>query len=143
MMEIKSPVPQALRNWFVVHFIVDLLFALPLFFIPESFLSFLGWTVVDSVASRLVAAALFGIGIESLLGRGANWQSFRTMLNLKIIWSFSAVAGLLWAVIAGVHGAPPALWGVLLVFMAFNGLWIYWRVRLNADAPMATRRSGN
>jgi hypothetical protein len=56
-------VPPSARTWFVIHFVADVLFAVPLFFFPETTLSLLGWTDVDPAATRLVAAALFGIGI--------------------------------------------------------------------------------
>ena len=69
-------VPSVLRKWFVVHFIADILFALPMFIIPVQFFTILGWQVVDPIATRMVAAALFGIGIESLLSRNASKESF-------------------------------------------------------------------
>src|SRR5216683_1878366 len=78
-------VPRSLRSWFVVHFWADILFAVPLFFAPRLFLGLLGWPAVDPIATRLVAAALFGIGIQSLLGRAEDAATFRALLNLKII----------------------------------------------------------
>ena len=83
-------VPVWLRRWFVVHFVADWIFALPLFVAPRAFLGLLGWTEVDPVSARLVAAAHFGIGTESLLNRNGTVESFRSMLNLKIIWSATA-----------------------------------------------------
>ena len=120
-------VPQALRTWFVIHFVADWIFAIPLFVAPRWFLGQLGWTEVDPVSARLVAAALFGIGTESLIGRNADAPTFRTMLELKIIWSATASVGLLWSVL---DGAPVMTWGFLAVFVTFNGLWVYWRWRL-------------
>jgi len=120
-------VPPALRTWFVVHFVADIAFALPLLFFPEPFLRLFGWEAVDPVTSRLVGAALVGIGGESLLGRGADLPSFRTMLRLKILWSGTAVLGF---VLSIVQGAP---WGAKLflgIFVAFAGLWNYWARRL-------------
>ncbi len=78
-------VPSSLRTWFVIHFLADVIFALPLFLAPRWTLSLLGWPAVDPLATRLVAAALFGIGIQSLLGRGEGAAAFRALLNLKII----------------------------------------------------------
>ena len=79
-------VPEKLRFWFVIHFVIDILFAIPLFIAPEWMLTIFGWHTVDPLTSRLVAAALFGIGIESYLGRNAGIEYFRGMLNLKLIW---------------------------------------------------------
>ena len=87
-------VPRSLRFMFVVHFVADLVFAIPLFLFPGRFLTALGWTAVDPVASRIVAAALFGIGIQSLLSRNAGAAAFRELLGLKVIWSSTAAIGI-------------------------------------------------
>lgn len=120
-------VPGALRTWFVVHFIADVLFAVPLLVAPDAFLRLLGWTAVDPVSSRLVGAALVGIGVESLLGRNAGRDSFLTMLRLKILWSSTATAGL---VASALQGGPPMTWLFVAIFASFCALWSYWRVRL-------------
>jgi len=123
-------VPPALSTWFVVHFLVDVSFALPLFFIPVLFLSFFGWPQVDPYATRIVAAALFGIGIESLLGRSADAGTFKNMLNLKVIWSAATIIGIFVTIVQAGWKAPAGAWLVLAVFVAFHALWVYWRVRM-------------
>ncbi len=120
-------VPSALRKWFVFHFWADYVFAVPLLIAPDWFLGLFGWECVDPVASRLVAAALFGIGGESLLGRNADAESFRTMLRMKVIWSSTATLGIGWAMVAG---APPAGWIFFGIFLCFNILWTTWFLRL-------------
>jgi hypothetical protein len=94
-------VPNSLRTWFVIHFLADAIFALPLFLAPRWMLSLLGWPAVDPLATRLVAAALFGIGIQSLLGRDEGAAALRALLNLKIIWSAAATVGLVWSKAGG------------------------------------------
>ena len=128
MQEQVKTVPPSLRVWFVIHFAVDMLFALPLFFAPRLFLQMFGWSEVDPVTARLVAAALFGIGIQSLLARSGTADAFRAMLGLKIIWSMTAVAGLVWSVLAG---APTMVWLFAGVFAGFSGVWWYYRLRLS------------
>ena len=123
----SEQVPVALRRWFVVHFIADLAFALPLFIAPTYLLTLAGWSQVDPLATRLVCAALFGIGIESLLGRDGTREAFLGMLRLKIIWSAAASVGLLWSTLD--HG-PVAGWGLFGIFVVFNILWTSWYVRL-------------
>lgn len=120
-------VPNALRTWFIIHFVADILFAIPLLVFPATFLGYFGWTTVDPVTSRVVAAALIGIGGESLFGRQGSLASYRTMLRLKILWSAAAVIGF---VVSLVQGAPWGTWLFLAVFAAFSGLWIYWAGRL-------------
>ena len=111
--------PEALRRWFVLHFVVDLLFAIPLMLAPEWSLGLIGWAPVDPVAVRLVAAALFAIGIESYLGRNAGPEAYSDMLNLKIIWSAGAVLALALGLLAGRQPAW-ALALLLSIFLAFN-----------------------
>ena len=120
-----TTVPASLRIWFVIHFAADMVFALPLFFAPELFLGALGWTTVDPVTTRLVAAALFGIGIQSLLGRNESKGAFRAMLNLKIIWSMTAVLGLAWSALSS---GPPMTWAFVAIFTVFSAVW--WRFRI-------------
>ncbi|MDO8510640.1 MAG: hypothetical protein Q7S55_00585 [Nanoarchaeota archaeon] len=121
-------IPSSLRAWFVLHFMVDYLFAIPLFIAPAWLLSFFGFTVIDPVTARLVAAALFAVGGISLLSRNESVNVYNSLLKLKIIWSVSAIAGLLLSLW---QGASALLWPVVLVFGLFCGIWSYyfWRLR--------------
>jgi hypothetical protein len=123
MMEI----PASLRRWFVAHAIVDLLVALPLLIAPVATLRQLGWTAVDPVTTRLVAAALLAIGGQSYLGRQGSLESYRSLLNLKMLWSSTAIVALLLGIGSG---APVACWGFLAVFVIFFGVWTYYRIRI-------------
>ena len=125
----ESMVPAALKSWFVLHCVVDLIVALPIFVAPREILGLLGWQAVDPFAARLAAAALFGIGVESWLGRNASRETFRGMLQLKIIWSGFATVGLAWSVIEGGLRYPWIGWLLVGVFAAFHALWWYWRIR--------------
>jgi len=121
-------VGRELRNWFIVHFFLDALFAIPLIICPALFLNWLGWEVVDPIAARLVGAALLGIGGASFVSRNAPANVYREMLNLKMIWSFSAVVAVL---ISLQSGGPLILWGILAVFALFFGLWSWFRIKLS------------
>jgi hypothetical protein len=127
-------VPRSLRTWFVVHFWADVLVAVPLFLAPHWTLSLLGWQAVDPLATRLVAAALFGIGIQSLVGRNEDVATFRALLNLKIIWSAAATLGLVWSEL---EGGPSLGWAFAAVFAAFNVLWVRYRLLLRAQRDAA------
>jgi len=126
----EGRVPAALKRWFVLHCVVDLIVALPIFVAPREVLGLLGWQGVDPFSARLVAAALFGIGVESWLGRNACRESFRGMLQLKIIWSGFAAVGLAWSAIEGGLNYPWIGWLLVAVFAAFHTIWWYWRIRL-------------
>ncbi|MBI2125310.1 hypothetical protein HYV87_01730 [Candidatus Woesearchaeota archaeon] len=120
-------VPSSLRTWFTIHFVVDYLFAIPLFIAPAWFLSLFGFTVIDPVTARLVAAALFAVGGISLLSRNESVDAYKALLKLKIIWSVSAIAGLL---VSLWQGAPKQLWLVVLIFALFCGIWSYYFLKL-------------
>ena len=98
--------------------------------VPVEMLSMLGWQTVDAYTARLVAAALFGIGIESYLGRNAGVESIRNMLNLKIIWSLGAVLGIGISLAQNAQNNPLMALGILVIFVGFNMLWVYWRLGL-------------
>lgn len=125
----SSPsIPRGLRLSFIGHAIADLLFAIPLFVAPGYTLRLFGWQSIDPISARIVAAALFGIGIESWLGRRAALPAFHAMLNLKVIWSLACVVGIAWSLAEGAQGRAPMAFAILGIFVVFHGLWLYWRI---------------
>jgi hypothetical protein len=126
-------VPNSLRTWFIIHFIADYLFGIPLLITPVWTMTLLGWTTIDPATTRLVGAALLGIGGESLLGRNASLETYKAMLNLKIIWSLGAIFGI---VASLMDGAPPLVWLILFIFSTFSVTWIYYRWKLNQTSRM-------
>jgi hypothetical protein len=121
-------VPRSLRFWFVIHFLVDFIIAIPLLVAPVWLLTLFGFETPDPFTGRLVGAALLGIGGESLLGWEAPIDTFRSMLNLKIIWSLAAIGGIVLTLIFS--GGPLMAYVILLIFAGFSGLWIYYRFLL-------------
>ncbi|MES1207356.1 MAG: hypothetical protein ABUS79_15570 [Pseudomonadota bacterium] len=120
-------IPASLRAWFVVHSLVDIAVAVPLLLAPEALLPRFGWQSVDPVASRLVAAALLAIGVQSWRGRNDGAAAYRAMLALKVVWSAAAIVAL---TIAIGRGAPPLTFGFLAMFLGFCGVWTYYAIRL-------------
>jgi hypothetical protein len=117
-------VPQSLRTWFIIHFAADMLVGIPLLLFPELVMPLLGWKTIDPIASRVVGAAMMGIGIESWLGRNAGVEVFLAMLNLKVIWSSSAILGIalgMW------NGGPLMGWAFIGIFVLFWSVWMYYR----------------
>jgi hypothetical protein len=128
-------IPASLRAWFVVHFLVDVVCAVPLLLVPELVLPRLGWTTVDPVTTRLVGAALLAIGVQSWRGRNGGVAEFRAMLALKVIWSSAAILGL---TIAIARGAPPAAFLCLAIFLVFCGVWSHHAIRFRQHALSST-----
>ncbi|HDN05314.1 MAG TPA: hypothetical protein ENF27_05185 [Chloroflexi bacterium] len=120
-------IPTGLKTWFVIHFVADMLFAIPLIFFPEVIMPWFGWGAIDPVMPRLVGAALLGIGGESLFSRNASRDAFKSLLRLKIIWASGAILALGLGI---VKGAPPAAWGFLAMFVGFLGIWVFYRIKL-------------
>ena len=121
-------VPRSLRIWFVIHFVVNFTFAVPLLIAPVWLLTLFGFTNPDPFTARLVGAALLGIGGESLLGWEGSEDTFRAMLNLKIIWSLAAIGGIILTLIF--NGGPLIAYLILMIFAGFSGLWMYYRFLL-------------
>jgi hypothetical protein len=122
-------VPKNLRIWFKIHFLVDLLFAIPLFLIPDQFLIIFGIVVLDPLFARLVAAALFGIGGASWLMRKSNVETYFAMLWLKLIWSSFAIIAL---GISLTLGGPWPVWIIFSTFVVFWLAWVYYLKLLRA-----------
>ena len=121
-------IPKSLRIWFIIHFIMDILFGLPLLLFPAWTLQLFGFTAVETFTARLVGAALLGIGGVSLWMHNEGMESYRTMLRLKIIWSVSAIIGIFLSVM---FGAPSTAWFFLAIFVVFSVVWIYFKLRLD------------
>ena len=119
-----TSVPPSLRTWFLGHFLVDLLFGIPLLAIPATALTLFGFPATNLVLARLIGAALLGIGGASLSMHGSGKETYRALLDLKILWSLSAIAAF---GVSLLEGAPQGLWGFLLLFVLFSTTWIYYR----------------
>jgi len=120
----NNQVPQSLRVWFWAHFIVDMLFGIPLLFVPAATLSLFGLPAANLLFARLVGAALLGIGGASLSMRQAGSETYRAILELKVIWSLSAIFAISLSLF---QGAPKIVWGFLAIFILFSTVWIYYR----------------
>ena len=121
-------VPTSLQTWFLIHFLVDMVFAIPLLISPEWTLGLFGLEGESMISARLVGAALIGIGGNSLLMNKQGKEHFLAMLNLKILWSGAAIVAL---ALELAQGGSPTLWIVLAIFFGFALLWNVYAVRLS------------
>ncbi len=124
-------VPVSLRVWFTVHFIVDLFFGLPLMVAPRWMLVVFEMPEGSVLLARIVAAAFLAIGSVSFLMRNAGVESYRALLNLKIIWSSAAIVGIVWSLL---EGAPSRAWLPLIIFLFFWCLWLFYRRKIGNAA---------
>ena len=121
-------VSKNLRTWFVIHFVADYLFGIPLLIAPVWMLTLFGWQSVDPFTARLVGAALIGIGGASLLERNASTETFRAMLTLKLLWASAAIIGMTASMLMGNY--PLIGWGIVAIFVVFFFIWLYYRLQL-------------
>ena len=117
-----TKVPPSLRVWFFFHFLVDIIFGMPLLLFPKWTFSLFGLPP-ELFAGRLIGAALLGIGGVSLLVRKEGREVYRALLKLKMLWSGSAILGLLLSIS---QGAPPITLAFLGIFVFFFSLWGYY-----------------
>ena len=119
--------PRLLKAWFILHFFLDIIFAIPLIFATSWFLSLLQFSTENLMLARLVGAALFAIGVISLLMHNGNLQQYRVMLTFKILWATAAIVAI---TISLYEGTSPLSWLFLSIFMFFLGIWSYYRYKL-------------
>ena len=122
-------VPTMLRKWLVFHFYFDYAVAIPIFFGAEQIAVYFPEYPLDTVALRIVAAALFGIGFSSLQASSLDYDNMVKKLRWAVIWSGTAWIGVL---VSLVNDGHPLNWPVFFTFVLFNFLWTYYAVKLNS-----------
>lgn len=119
---------RSLRNTFLVHAVVAVLFGLPLLIAPGRFLDVFGWAPIDPIMSRLVGAALLALGWGSFRGwRAATRSDVEILLQVEVIFTVLSVLAILRHVTGG--SWPWYVWTMLLTFAAFAVAWIYHLLR--------------
>jgi hypothetical protein len=121
-------VPSSLRTWFKIHFLIDIIIAIPLILSPYLILDLLGFYVESPLTARLVGAALLGIGGASFAMHNKGIESYNSMLTLKIIWSLAAQVAIFLTIL---EGAPQTAWIIFAIFAAFSVIWIRYKAILN------------
>ncbi|MDP2788439.1 MAG: hypothetical protein Q8O46_00090 [bacterium] len=116
-------IPNSLRIWFIIHFVLDIVFAIPLLFFTEQFLQYLHFSTDNLIFARLVGAALIGIGGVSFVMHKEEAEVYRVMLILKLLWSGSAIFTI---GISLIQGAPQVTWIFLVTFAVFFIVWSYY-----------------
>ncbi len=120
-------VPQSLRIWFVIHYLVDMVFAIPLIFFTAKLLTSLSFGTENLILARLVGAALIGIWGTSFIMYKKSIEAYRTMLTLKLVWSGSAILAITISLLEAQLGI---LWLSLLIFIVFFSIWAYYLFKL-------------
>jgi hypothetical protein len=117
-------VPVSLRRWFTAHFIIDLLLGIPAILFPGVMLQIFGFPPTEQFTTRLLGAGLLGMGGAIFLMRNKGIISYRTMLNIKIIWSLAAIIAI---TVSLYLGESRRVLVFLAIFIVLVSTWLYYR----------------
>lgn len=112
---------KALRYTFVVHSIVAVVVGAPLLLAPGRFLGWIGWTPVDPLISRLLGAAILGLGWSSFRGAQAAPGQQRNLVETELAFAILGCIGLLRHLLKWAY--PWYVWLTLAVLAAFAVAW--------------------
>ena len=112
---------KALRYTFVVHSIVAVVVGAPLLLAPGRFLGWIGWTPVDPLISRLLGAAILGLGWSSFRGVQAAPGQQRNLVETELAFAILGCIGLLRHLLKWAY--PWYVWLTLAVLAAFAVAW--------------------
>ncbi|MDU7692889.1 MAG: hypothetical protein E7K04_01400 [Helicobacter sp.] len=126
---------RALKITFIAHFIIDLIFALPLLFYPKFLFILFDFQSLDLITPRIIGSALFAIGTISLLVQNASKEVFISFLKFKLLWSSSCVLALFLGLIGDEMVlqsmlAKASLIGALVIFAIFFSIWLFFYLKL-------------
>jgi len=118
---------RALKVTFVVHGIVAVVIGAPLLLAPGRFLGWIGWAPVDPLISRLLGAAILGLGWSSFRGLGALPGERRILIETELAFTVLGCAGLLRHMLKWTYP-----WFVWLTFAVLAAFAVAWAVQLVA-----------
>ena len=113
-------ISKGLKNLFLFHFIVGVVFGLIYMIIPEAYAGLIDWPLRETPPYRLIGAALFGFGISSWLAyKNGLWEPVRIVVIAEIVWCGLAGILMVWNMLT--QGLPAIGWlntGLLIFFAA-------------------------
>jgi hypothetical protein len=116
-MKMEKQSSKGLKNLFLFHFIVAIVFGLTYLLIPETFASIVQWPLRETFPYRLLGAALMGFGVSSWLAfKNQLWESVKIVVVMEIVWCGLGTVVMLWGMFT--QGLPAIGW-LNTVLMAF------------------------
>lgn len=112
-----------LKYTFLIHAVIALIFGFPLLIVPGRFLGIFNWMPIDPLISRLLGAALIGLGWSSIRGYLASyWSEVSIIVEAEMVFCVLAVIGLLRHLL--IANYPWYVWMTFGAFLSFAILWI-------------------
>ena len=144
----NKDIPNGLRNTFIIHAAVGLVFGAALTFIPGRALTLLGWvpanvqlpqselsipgqSFVDPVLIRLLGATLLGVAYLSFRTwriKACTWEQAMPVVQFETVLCGLSIVALLIGFFRLERAIPLIGWLVLLLYAAFFIAWgFFWR----------------
>lgn len=119
---------RSLRITFVLHAVVAFVFGLGLLIIPGRLLELFNWRPIDPLISRMLGAALVGLGWGSYRGWRANLlEEVEILLQVEAVFTVLACVGLLRHLL--VASFPWYVWMIFAIYAIFAIAWVYHLIR--------------
>jgi hypothetical protein len=119
---------RGLKNLFLIHALVGLLFGAPLLIKPGGFLQLFNWAPIDSLVSRILGAALLGLAWSSYRGwRATDKAQVAILIEMEAVYCALGCVGIVRHLLVRTY--PIIVWVVLAVLAIFAVAWIAFWVR--------------
>jgi hypothetical protein len=114
----EKKISSGLKNLFLVHFILAVVFGLVYLLIPVLYGKMVNWPIEDPPVYRLVGAALIGYGASSWFAfKNPFWAKVELVVLGEIVWCVVGSLVMLWGMFFA--GLPVIGWmntGFLIIF---------------------------
>jgi hypothetical protein len=110
--------PAGLKNLFLIHFIVALVFGLGYLLVPQTTLAFVGIQTQEPEIYRLFGAVMLGLAFGSWLAyRETAFERVRIVLGIEVVWPVLGTLVMLYALL--IAGFPAGAWLNAIILTAF------------------------
>ncbi|MHA2089874.1 MAG: hypothetical protein ACW98K_03360 [Candidatus Kariarchaeaceae archaeon] len=119
-----TPIPQFLKNTFLAHAVVGIVFGLSYLLDPTIYEDLFDFTMTEPMVYRLVGAAIFALGVASWLAyREINFDKVKILVILEIIFTVLGAIVTVWGLIDDEF--PEAAWLNAILLAAFACAFSY------------------
>ena len=136
----NKSISSGLKNVFLAHAVVGLVFGLGYLLIPATVAEWFNMPLTDEPYLRLVGAAILGFTATSVGGYLAQgWDEVKIVVQGEVVWTALAAVLSLWLVLSGTWPATGWLMFGLMALVALAFGYFYWQARTEAVARPAAR----